>query len=545
MTAGAVRDAIDFRRLPWIRPLVSEYSSTHARVAALFAGDPADAGAWRQTIGRVTRAARHRAAVADVLSDQLTRRGAPEAARRAVDALRRPDAVAIVTGQQPGLFGGPLYTLLKAVTAIQLARQAELAHGVPAVPVFWVESEDHDWQEIRSARILDRDANVRSVTAPDPAGAGIQPVGILQFDAGITATLAELAALLPATEFSTEVVEALGRRYRAGVTTGRAFAGLLDDLLGRHGLLVLEADDSRLKPLVADLFAAEIATPRVLGLAREGAARMESLGHTAQVDTPEDGVALFHLSAEGRRAIKQRSDGAFQIGDAVRSRSDLLDELRDHPERFGPNVLLRPVVQDRLLPTACYVAGPSELAYQAQLGGVYAAFDVEPPLIVNRGSATLVDAGAIKFFDRSGFPLEALQPQDDRALNRLLERELPHDFDARLSELQQIIASGLESLRPSITAVDATLGGALETTGARLRETLKTLQSKVIQAAKRKDDTLRRQFARTRALVFPEGMPQERALALPYFLNRYGDALTDRLIEVLPTDTTRHYVIAL
>jgi uncharacterized protein YllA (UPF0747 family) len=273
---------------------------------------------------------------------------------------------------------------------------------------------------------------------------------------------------------------------------------------------------------------------------------MTALGHAPQVEMAEDAVALFYLDAQGRRPIRRTNDGdGYTIGDATRSREDCRREALDHPERFSPNVLLRPIVQDRLFPTVCYVAGPAELAYQAQIGRLYREFGVEAPLLVSRASATILDAGAARFLDKSELPLESLQPQDDGALNRLLEQQLGPGVEQTLAETTQWLSERIGTLKDAVVPIDPTLAGAVDTTVDRVRETLKTLHGKVIQAAKRKDDTLRRQFVRTRALVFPEGDPQERALGVVFFINRYGMALPDRLVETLPLATDKHYVLTL
>ena len=206
---------------------------------------------------------------------------------------------------------------------------------------------------------------------------------------------------------------------------------------------------------------------------------------------------------------------------------------------------MRPIVQDRLFPTACYVAGPSELAYQAQLAGIYREFGVEAPLLHSRVSATLFDSAAARFLDRSRLPLEALHAQDESALNRFLEAQLPPDLERAISELEREVGDRAEVIRTTATGVDPTLAGAVDTTVDRIRDTLASLQSKIIHAAKRKDETLRRQFTRTRVLAFPDGDPQERGLTVPFFLNRYGLTLGDRLIATLPLETDRHYVVAL
>jgi bacillithiol biosynthesis cysteine-adding enzyme BshC len=539
-----VRDAIDPQRFPWIRPLVTAYAREFDRLGSFFAGNPADPSAWRQAIARVQGAPRDRSIVYAGVAAQLIRRSAPPESRAALATLARPTAVAIVTGQQAGLFGGPLYALLKAVTAIRLARHVSTTYQVEAVPVFWVEGDDHDWAEVKSARVLDKDASVVNVTLGDLPGAGRQSVARLILDDSVGKTIARLAAVLPPTEFTPEVIAALTRSYAPGAGMAAAFAGWMDELLGREGLVVVEADDPALKPPARAILAREMATPRTAALARQAGEALAALGHPPQVQVADDAVAVFYSDADGRRAVRQHEDG-LRIGESVRTKADVAAEIDAHPERFSPNVLLRPVVQDALFPTVCYVAGPAELAYQAQIGAVYQEHGVPAPLLYPRASVTLLDGAAARFFDRSGLPLEALQPQDDGALNRLLERELPADFDAAMTSAEQAVTERVEALKAIVAPIDPTLGGAVDTTIDRMRDTLKALQSKTVQAAKRKDETLRRQFAKTRTLTFPEGVPQERALNVAFFVNRYGLAVGARLLEALPIETDRHYLLVL
>ena len=536
---------VDLPRFPWIRPLVTEYTRHFDRLAPLFAGNPGDASAWRSTIDRVARAPRDRKSLHAALQRQLDRRGAPREARDRAALLLDSASVAIVTGQQAGVFGGPLYGILKAVTAIQLARQVERDHQVPVVPVFWVEVEDHDWDEVKSARVLDSQFAVGDVELANPPGAGALPVAQLTLGEDVSAAIDRLASLLAPTEFTSELLARLRERYQPGAAVGTAFAGWLEDLLGRQGLVVFEAGDLSLKPLVADLFVHELERPcQTAKLAREAGALMASLGHAPQVEPAEDSVALFYLDASGRHGIRRKGD-EYTTGERVRPAAEVRAEAAAHPERFSPNVLLRPLVQDRLFPTACYVAGPSEFAYQAQLGTIYREFGVEPPLLYSRVSATVLDSAAARFLDWSRLPIEALHAQDESALNRLLESLLPPDIDRTIEDTDQLIVERLEQLKGPVTSVDPTLGGAVDTTLNRMRDTLKSLQGKVVQAAKRKDDTLRRKFTRTRALAFPDGVPQERALNVVFFLNRYGLSFGERLLSVLPLETDVHYVLTL
>lgn len=536
---------LPLRRFPWIRPLVSTYAEEFASVAELFAGDPSTPEAWKDAIARVTRAPRDRGRLVSVLERQQARRRAPAAALEAARTLADPRAVAIVTGQQAGLFGGPLYTVLKAVTAMQLARRVEQQHGTPAVPVFWVDAEDHDWDEVKSASVLDRSFAPRDVVMGDLPGAGSLPVARLTLDEAVGDALAELGEVLPETEFTAEVMAALARHYRPGVGYGAAFAGWIDELLGRHGLVVFEADDAEAKPLVAALFQEELNHPgRTAKLARAAGNRMAALGHAPQVEPAEDAVALFYLGAEDRVPVR-RTGGGFSIGERQWTAEDLRREAEQHPERFSPNVLLRPLVQDRLFPTVCYVAGPSELAYQAQLKDVYGSFGVEPPLLYSRASATLLDSGAMRFLGRHGMPFEDLHKPDDSALNHLLDRLLPAPLERALEDTTSQTAVQAATLRREVRALDPTLEGAVDTTLERMQTALKTLHAKIIHSAKKKDEALRRQFERTRTLAFPAGHPQERLLGVVFFANRYGPALVDRLLADLPLETDAHSLVVL
>jgi bacillithiol biosynthesis cysteine-adding enzyme BshC len=542
--AGVVRDAIDPRRFPWTRPLLLAYTQDFPSVAPWFAGNPKDPSAWSAAIRRVQRAPRDSNLTCQVLTRQLDRRGAPAAARASAARLADRSTVAILTGQQAGAFGGPLFTLLKAVTAVQLARRLSVDHGVAAVPVFWVDGEDHDWDEVRTARVLDRDfAPVDLEVAASGADDG--PVARRHLDDTIGSTIDRLGQVLAPTEFTRDLVERLGRHYRAGAGVATAFAGWIEDLLGAHGLVVFEAADADTKPAVASLFAREVDAPCASRLARQAGEALRQRGHAPQVEPAEDAVALFYLDEGGRVPIRRQGDDGYLVGDRPRAVADLEAEASAHPERFSPNVLLRPLVQDRLFPTVAYVAGPAELAYQAQLGDVYRTFGVEPPLLYPRASVTLLDAGAVRFLERYALPIEELHGQDDSTLNRLLEAQLPAAVEQAIGNAERYLAEQAGHIRPAVSIIDPTLGGAVDTTIDRVRETFAHLRNKVVQASKRKDETLRRQFDRARALAFPGGTPQERALNVTFFINRYGPTLGARLIEVLPLDTDRHYVLTL
>jgi uncharacterized protein YllA (UPF0747 family) len=227
----------------------------------------------------------------------------------------------------------------------------------------------------------------------------------------------------------------------------------------------------------------------------------------------------------------------------LETRAALASQARQHPEQFSPNVLLRPLVQDTLFPTACYVAGPSELAYLAQLRTVYEAFGIPMPLVQPRASATLVDANAWRFLSRADVALESLRPQDESALNALLEAALPPSVEAAVDGVLRALDERMTVLAQEVMVVDPTLENAARSALGRMQDDVRKLQAKVLQAAKRKDETLRRQFKHAQAQAFPGGDPQERAVSAVSFLNKYGPPLIDRLAEGLTPDLGVHTVL--
>lgn len=533
---------VDFRGFPGIRRLAAEYVANFDALRSFFAGDPADDAAWRAAIAARSRPGGEASAVGPVVRAQQRARGAPDAA---VDAAARLDdrgAVAVVTGQQAGLFGGPLYTLLKAVSAIRLARRAERVFGAPAVAVFWIDAEDHDLDEIRTCGVLDGDRALATVTLETKAPSGT-PAAAVRLGREIEPALDALAGGLPDTDFTAAVLGDLRGAYANGRGLVEAFATWLEQLLGPHGLVIFDAADPTAKPLAADVFAREIASAGAsTSLARSQGERLRDAGFHAQVAPPSNAVSLF-LQNGGRRAIRLDGD-RLRADDAALDRAAWLGRLRDDAARFSPNVLLRPIVQDRLFPTVCYVAGPNELAYLAQLKPVYRHFGVPMPLVAPRLSATLVDPAVMKFLQRTGIPLAALQPQDESALNRLLGAQLPASVEQALDGAAGAIRDRMAAAAAAVAEVDPTLAGAAESTRGRMERDLGSLRGKVVQAAKRRHQTLRRQFTRAQSQIFPRGKPQERAVGGVCFLNRYGPPLVERLLSDAALDTNRHWVIA-
>ena len=450
----------------------------------------------------------------------------------------------VITGQQAGLFGGPLFTLLKAMTTMKLASQVSKEHGVEVVPVFWIDAEDHDWPEVSGCTVLDSELAPKTVRLADLPGAGSLPIARLILNDAVSPALEQLETDLPDSEFKSDIMTALRAAYAPGRSMATAFGVWMEHVLGPHGLVVYDSSDPAAKALASNVFVKELSQPgHTARVAAKAGEALVAKGYHAQATLADGTVSVFHLNAE-RAAIKIDGSQA-EMGDRTLSVAEVVEEARTHPEHFSPNVLLRPLVQDTVFPTICYVAGPNELAYLGQLKGIYAHFGIPMPLMYQRGTATLADSATTRFLSKYHLPITALRAQDESALNQLLQSQLPPTVEQSLTAVAAMIDERMAAVASAVPQIDPTLEGAVNSTLGKLQHEVQTLHNKVIQAAKRRDDTLRRQFQRAQALTFPQGHPQEREIGFVWFLNRYGPALVDRLMEELPLAMGHHWVLTI
>lgn len=525
--------------------LFVDYCTDYDPVADFYAGDWRDASDRRTAAERAAARPAARDAVADVLAEQNADWGGGDAALRNVEALRDPEAVAIVTGQQVGLFTGPLYTIYKTITTLQLAEEWAEQTGRPVVPVFWVEGEDHDVEEIATTHVLRRNEGVSLSYEPgvtDNPGA----VGRLPLTDAIEDVLGRLADTLPNSDFKPAVMEQVRAAYRPGTSLEDAFALLLRALFPEDGLVFMNPDDEQLKGLTRPLFQREIEDPETPAARIDATSQaLRDRGYHAQVHARP--TNLFWLADDTRRAIDLGDEGRFVLRDTERTftRPELLDRLDAEPERFSPNVVLRPLMQDHLLPTAAYVAGPGEVSYFAQYGDVYDWAELAPPLIHPRASVSLVEGKVQKVLDKYGLGVCDFRADLDALFQDVVVDTMDVDVDAVFQDATTEIHKALNALKPEAETVDPTLGAAAEATRAAIVEEMNDLKQKVVRAEKRQQDEVRAQLEKAHANLRPQRHLQERRINVLYYLNKYSLDLLDDLRHALRPDTSEHQVVEL
>ena len=347
--------------------------------------------------------------------------------------LRRPGTVAIVTGQQAGLFTGPLYTIHKALTVIKLSACLR-EQGVEAVPVFWVASEDHDYEEVNHCQVVDREGRLKRIQYEASGHKTDEPVGRVSLCEGISQTIDELVAQLAPSEFTPALERDLRDSYAEGVGFAEAFSRLMARLFREYGVVLFDPLDEELKQVAAPLYADAIGNrARSRAPLSRAAASLKQAGYHAQIHVSEDMVPLFIMD-DGRRAALTHHDGRFAVKGSDRSFSneELVELANRCPSCFSPNVTLRPVVQDYLLPTAAYIGGPAEIAYFAQLRAVYETLGRQEPCVLPRASFTIVEGRHQKTMKKYGLDLQdffdGLHPAVTKVVEQSLDRGAAEAF---------------------------------------------------------------------------------------------------------------------
>ena len=466
---------------------------------------------------RLTEAVRTRAARVIAATNRAW--DADGAALASAARLAEPQTLAVVTGQQPGLFGGPLYSLVKAMSTVAAARELEMATGRAAVPVFWIEADDHDFEEIRAAWMLDRAGAPQSLRyEPEDEHAGL-PAFRRILDESVLELHERLREMLPETEYTGDLLGSLADAYAPGRSLAEAFGRLMLHLSRGSGLLVMDPTVPELKRLAFPVF--ETAVRNEADGRRRIAARtreIETIGFRGQA-APE-GYGVFCTGSTGVRARVRTS------GDGVRPEQ----VLEGCVERLSAAVLLRPLVQDFLLTTAMYVGGPSEVAYHAQMGDLYGIHGIPRPLVVPRHQIAVLTSSHLRVLDRDGIGFDELSAGDEAALNR---QAADPAAAAAFGAAKGALESSLEEVERAVGAVDQSLTAAARRTRGKMLSILESLEVKSVRAAKRRDEERRQRFLRARNALFPAGAPQERRLSPVVFANRYGPDFAGWLLGAL------------
>ena len=455
--------------------------------------------------------------------------GAPKKALENAGRLAHPASRVIITGQQAGLLTGPAYTISKAINTILLARQAD-RDDRPVIPVFWVASQDHDATEVASTRLLDLLEREHAISLELPQN---RPVGRIAIQsAWLERCLAELQDFSAPEEFKKPVLELVESAARASGNYAEWFARIVSGLLGPHGLVVVDPLTPEFAPLFAPFIRQEVRDPlKGTQAIEEAATRLEALGFAPQLRRPAGSTNLFLEGEDGERRLLRFDDHGFHA-DRTYSTAELEAILEADPSRLTPAAGLRPTLADAIFPSAVSILGPSELAYQLELSGVYALHNVPQPLLWPRMSVTWLEPPTRRILARYDLDLTAFvnDPRGNLERTLLTRSGAAESFRAGLVDLEL----AFERLAGNLDPLDPTLAGALERSRSRVLGHVARLERKVAASLVRLEDATDRQFERLNLHLKPHSTPQERSENFLSFLMKYGPYTLERMLTLEP-----------
>ena len=531
---------LPFSQVPHTTRLFLDYLSNSPTVREFYPRPPLFPEWVKQEAGRVRYDDARRQKASNTLENQNRNFGAGPKTFANIERLRQ-GALATVTGQQVGLFGGPLFSIFKALTAVKLAEQAT-AVGVDCVPIFWLATEDHDLAEVNHVSLVS-EAGVPERLAVDSHGLQDAPVGTILLGSEIAPVVERAAALLGETDVTTWLRES----YRPGETVGSAFARLMARLFADWGVILLDQADPAFHELAKPILrqAVERSTELDDALLARGKA-LEAVGYHQQVKVTSATTLLFEIKNGVRTVVRRKSNGAndeFVVGEERSTAPELLDRIESNAGNFSPNVLLRPVVQDYLLPTLAYTGGAAEVAYFAQAAVVYEKLLGRVTPILPRFSATLVEPKAQRLLERYRMTLPDLFHGPEKLREILATRTLPTDLQGRFAEAKASLEKSLGAIRESLARLDSTLVDAASNAEEKMKYQLAQLEARAARAEAQRNEVITRHAESLSSALYPNKALQEREIAGVSFVARYGPSLLQNLYETIHTDCHDHQVI--
>jgi bacillithiol synthase len=539
--------SVPYSRIPKSSKLLVDYLERYESVGRFYGGSPFRSETYDQLKQRLQAFNTSRETLVEVLRRQNSVFGAGAQTMENISRLSAPDTFAVVTGQQVGLFSGPAFTLYKALTAVRVS-QSLSARGVKTVPIFWLATEDHDLEEVAQTYTLNNDYEQVHLHDPGDRPAPQSPVGRVTLTEGITEQIHRVESLLPSGDESTQLLQDLRAAYQPGVTWPLAFARFLTRLFGRWGVILLDPMDAAIHELAIPIYQKALHQANELrSQLQERSVELVENGYHAQVHIAEDSTLLFaermgnriplHISAEG--------GNRFSLGgDQTASLEDIDSEIKEHSVNFSANVLLRPIVQDVLLPTVACVAGPSELAYLGQAQVLYSTFGRPMPAVFPRSGFTLVDRRVERWMEKYQLVIDDIWQGKEHLTQRIASTALSEGWAERFHQTEGELANLLARLRNDIEALDPTLLDALNHAEEKIQFQVERLKGKLTRAVLNRSEVLARHEQALLRAITPERELQERRVSGIYFLGRAGYGLLERLLEQIPTDSSDHRVMS-
>ncbi len=535
---------IPINRFPSLPSLVHDYYYAYDLVGEFYNGDFRDPASYLSQAERVRSRHLPRERLAAILKEQNEGMGGGPAALENIEALAQDQAGVVVTGQQVGLFSGPLYTIYKAFTAIKLAASLGQSHGTRFIPVFWLAAEDHDFIEVNHISLLDRAGRLQKISYEEFLAMSKIPVAKIQLSSAVETCLKSLDDFTPASEFKSAVLSELNQSYLPGLSFAEAFARWMTRLFSDYGLVIIDPSHPELKAMGHEVFFKEIsqASPSTK-CALKASMRLTQKGYASQVQQQEGKLNLF--LAEHERLTIQCRDDVFSIKgeEQTITQAELLVLLQKTPQVFSPNVLLRPLYQDAILPTVAYVGGPGEIAYFAQLKEAYSVFGLPMPIIYPRKSFTLLEKNVERSLVAHSLGIQDVwEGATDTIWEKIARDEIPLSLEHTLQSASTHLDQDMASIKQETAAFEKTLGDLVDSIHRKIRHQLGLLENKVLKASKKRQAIVKQQLFNLDNNLYPDRHLQERVFNITPYLIKYGFGWLDELYQAVDLTHYDHQI---
>ena len=528
-----------FRQVPHSSKLFLDYLDFSPSVQPFYSRSPRFLEWVIDEPGRIQYPAERRDQLAAILERQNRNWGASPTTFENIKRFRS-GACAIVTGQQVGLFGGPVFSIYKALSAVKLAQEAGRL-GIECVPIFWLATEDHDLEEVNQVRIPGSDGKLETLSSgaqsrPDA------PVGTITFGREIKQIVARAAELLG----ESEPAKLLAECYGPDDNFGSAFAKLFASLFADFGVVLLDGSDPELDDIAAPLYTAAVEGASEINRALLNRnSKLNEAGYHQQVKITSSSTLLFAMRDGARIPIHQAESGEFLIDTERVSHQQLLQMAASSPQSLSPNVMLRPVVQDYLLPTLAYVGGAAEVAYFAQAGAVYEALLGRITPVLSRFSATLIEQKIKALLEKYDMAVPTVFEGPEILREAIGARRLPPDLRSSFEQATAGVERTMKAVRESIAELDKTLIESAENAESKMLYQINNLRARAARAELRHSEVIQRHAELISNALYPEKALQERGFAGIYFLAKHGRGLLEGLLDTMHPDCLDHQIIEL
>lgn len=538
---------INFSNIPANQNLFLDFIEEFDNVAKFYSKNFRDKDNYIKHFNRLIQQDRsHRNKLTQIIKNQYSTKKVSKETEANIEQLDSPKTIAVITGQQLGLFSGPLYTIYKTITAIKFCKK--LKEDYPEfnfVPIFWLEGDDHDYDEVRTISLLNNENILTDISYND----GLEEetnrgsIGKLKFNENINLVFEELQKTLRETEFKASLIDFLKTIYSPGKTFLESFSELLFNLFDQHGLIIFNPIDDEVKKLLTPIFRKAITDFQYHSTALvERSAELEEVYH-AQVKVKA--INLFYLDEKERLLIEPTETGELRLKGKRKKFSfeEILNQIENTPAKFSPNVLLRPICQDFLFSTGFYIAGPGEISYFAQVNPLYEFFSIEEPFIYPRASATIVEQGVNQVLTKHNLSIIEIFVDEKELIDKIVRASSELNIEQLFSSANENINNVFKDVSEKIILIDKTLGDLSEKSLQRIQQTLDYLKQKATEAEKRKYETSIRQLSKVQNILYPKNNLQEREINFIYFVNKYGMDFLKWLYDNLTIDKFHHQIL--